>query len=229
MGSGYYFSVNPAEDTKITEEALEREFIEEIIEGVDNTGIKIGVIGEIGCTWPLKRGEKKVLSVAARTQKRIGIPISIHPGQHSDAPFEILDVLISAGAQPEHVIIGHLERTLLTYESLEKLAKTGCYMEFDAFGKEGYFSASAKTDLSVDIPNDHYRINMIIKLMQGGYGDQILVSQDICTKDMMTLYGGYGYAHILKRALPIMQLKGMSEKDIMKIIRDNPQRAFTIF
>lgn len=102
-------------------------------------------------------------------------------------------------------------------------------MEFDAFGKEGYFSASAKTDLSADIPNDHYRINMIIQLMQGDHGDQILVSQDICTKDMMTLYGGYGYAHILKRAVPIMQLKGMSEKDIMKILRDNPQRAFTIF
>jgi len=39
---------------------------------------------------------------------------------------------------------------------------------------------------------------MIIQLMQGGYGGQILISQDIRTKDMMTLYGGYRHAHILK-------------------------------
>ena len=189
----------------------------------------MGVIGELGCSWPLKKEEKKVLSAAARVQKITGIPISIHPGQHHDSPFEILGVLTAAGGQPNHIIMSHLERTLPDYEYMEKLAKTGCYMEFDAFGKEGYFSAAAKTDLSIDIPNDHYRINMIFQLMQGGYDDQILVSQDICTKDMMTLYGGYGYAHILKRAVPIMRIKGMTEKNIMKILKDNPQKIFTIF
>ncbi|MCJ7790125.1 MAG: hypothetical protein MUP69_08090 [Candidatus Atribacteria bacterium] len=229
MGAGYFVSEASTEIYQLSEKILENEFIKEVIEGVDNTGIKVGVIGELGCSWPLKRGEKKVLSAAARVQKITGIPISIHPGQHPDSPFEILDILISVGAKPEHIIIGHLERTLLTYESMEKFAKTGCYMEFDAFGKEGYFSAATKTDLSVDIPNDHYRINMIIQLMQEGYGDQILVSQDICTKDMLNLYGGYGYAHILKRAVPIMRLKGMSEKDIMKVLKDNPQKVFTIF
>ena len=229
MGAGYLISENSSKMFQLSEKNLENEFITEILEGVDNTGIRIGVIGELVCSHPLKKEEKKVLSAAARTQKITGVPISIHSGQHPDSPFEILDILVSEGGQPDHIIMCHLERTLLDYQRMEKFAKTGCYLEFDAFGKEGYFSAAVKSDLSVDIPNDHYRINMVIRLMQGGYGDQILVSQDICTKDMMTLYGGYGYAHILKRAVPIMRIKGMPEKDIMKIIRDNPQKAFTIF
>ena len=229
MGAGYFISKVSSKTYQLSEKILENEFVKEILEGVDNLGIRVGVIGEIGCSWPIKEEEKKVLSAAARAQKITGIPISIHPGQHPDSPFEILDILVSVGGQPDHIIMSHLERTLLNYEYMERFAKTGCYMEFDAFGKEGYFSAAAETELSVDIPNDHHRINMIIQLMQGGYGDQILVSQDICTKDMMTLYGGYGYAHILKRVIPIMRIKGLTEKDIMKIISNNPQKAFTIF
>lgn len=229
MGAGYFISEAPTETCQLSEKFVESELIKEIIEGVDNSSIRVGIIGELGCSWPLKKEEKKVLSAAARAQKITGIPISIHPGQHHDSPFEILDILVAAGGQPDHIIMGHLERTLPNYKYMEKFAKAGCYMEFDAFGKEGYFSAAAKTDLSVDIPNDHYRINMIFQLIQGGYGDQVLVSQDICTKDMMTLYGGYGYAHILKRAVPIMRIKGLTEKSIMKILRDNPQKVFTIF
>jgi len=229
MGAGYLISESSRKMFQLSEKELENEFMTEILEGVDNTGIRIGVIGELVCSYPLKEEEKKVLSAAARTQKMTGLPISIHPGQHPDSPFEILDILVSEGGQPEHIIVGHIERTLLNYKRMEKFAKTGCYLEFDAFGKEGYFSAAVKSDLSIDIPNDHQRINLIFQLMKDGYVDQILASQDICTKDMMTLYGGYGYAHILKRAVPIMRIKGISEKDVKKIISDNPQRAFTVF
>ena len=229
MGAGYFISGASTDVAGMTEHDIANEFVHEIVEGVDNLGIKVGIVGELGCTWPLTEDEKKVLSAAAKAQEKTGVPISIHPGQHPDSPFEILDVLVSAGAKVEHIIMGHIERTLLTLESLEMLAKTGCYLEFDAFGKEGYFSGAAKTDLSLDIPNDHSRINTIISLLKKGYGDQLLISQDICTKDMMSIYGGYGYAHILKRAVPIMRLKGLKERDIMKIIKENPQRALTFF
>jgi phosphotriesterase-related protein len=229
MGAGYFVSGSSNEISQLSEKSIEEEFVKEVFEGVDDSGIRIGVIGELGCSWPLKKEEKKILSAAGRAQKITGIPISIHPGQHTDAPFKILDILIAAGGDPSHIIMSHLERTLLSFKYMEKFAKTGCHMEFDAFGKEGYFSSATKTDLSLDIPNDHYRINMIIKLIQAGYGDQLLISQDICTKDMLIRYGGYGYAHILKRAVPIMRLKGMKENDIMRILKNNPQRVFTIF
>ena len=230
MGAGYFLSSSLEKIKQLSIEEIEKEFIKEAFEGVDGSEIKIGVIGELGCSWPLKDEEKKILIAAARAQKVTGIPISIHPGQHPDSPFEIVDALVSAGGEARHIIMGHLERTLLSYELMEKFAKTGCYLEFDGFGKEGYFSSATKADLSIDIPNDHYRINMIMKIIQAGYGDQLLISQDICTKDMLLGYGGYGYAHILKRVVPIMRLKGMREQeDIMRILKNNPQKAFAIF
>lgn len=229
MGAGYFVSDASQEVSFFTEEEIYNEFVKEFKDGVDGTGIKIGVIGELGCTWPLKQEEKKVLSAAAKAQKSTGLAISIHPGQHPDSPFEIIDFLASAGAHLEHVIMGHIERTLLSFEAIENLLKKGCYVEFDAFGKEGYFSSAAKHDLSIDIPNDHLKINMIKNLIQNGYGEKLLVSQDICTKDMTVTYGGYGYAHILKRAVPIMRLKGLTDDDIFMITCNNPQKAFTIF
>ncbi len=230
MGTGYFLSHSNSYDeiNQLGIEKIKEEFVKEAFVGVDNTGIKIGVIGELVCSYPLKEEERKILIAAGKAQTITKLPISIHPGQHHDSPFEILDILNEAGVKSDNVIIGHLERTLLSYELMEKLAKTGCYLELDNFGKEGYFSSATKSDLSIDIPNDHYRVNMLMDLVRAGYEDQLLVSQDICTKDMTIKYGGYGFAHILKRVVPIMRLKGMEERTIKQILEVNPQRVFTI-
>ena len=55
-----------------SEDDLTREMIDDITVGVGNTGIKSGIIGEIGCTWPLHDNERKVLRAAARAQKETG-------------------------------------------------------------------------------------------------------------------------------------------------------------
>jgi phosphotriesterase-related protein len=62
-------------------------------------------------------------------------------------------------------------------------------------------------------------------LIKDGYINQILVGQDICFKDCLTLYGGFGYAHILNNVMPLMRAKGMSEEQIDTIVVENPRRA----
>ena len=42
--------------------------VKELTEGVGDTTIKCGVIGEIGCSWPLTPAEKKSLLAAAAAQ-----------------------------------------------------------------------------------------------------------------------------------------------------------------
>ena len=58
---------------------------------MDGTGIKAGIIGEVGCTWPLTDNERKSLAAAAAAQRETGAAILIHPGRHPDAPPEIMD------------------------------------------------------------------------------------------------------------------------------------------
>jgi phosphotriesterase-related protein len=51
------------------------------------------------------------------------------------------------------------------------------------------------------------------------------MSHDICFKYLLTSYGGYGYAHILRDILPIMRSKGVSEEQIHTVLVENPKRV----
>ncbi|KAH9364573.1 hypothetical protein HPB48_006050 [Haemaphysalis longicornis] len=97
-------------------EQLEKEFIADINEGADGTDSRCGVIGELGCSWPLhgeyKRSpsnsnarpfdfEKRVLQAAASAQESTGAPAIIHPGRDPKAPSEIARLFSEAGGKDE--------------------------------------------------------------------------------------------------------------------------------
>lgn len=74
--------------------------VEEIVGGgIGGSGMQCGLIGEIGCSWPLTKTEKKSLEAAALAQKETGAPLLIHPGVNPKAPFEILDILEASGRE----------------------------------------------------------------------------------------------------------------------------------
>ena len=60
----------------------------------------------------------------------------IHPGIGEEAPLEILDILEAAGADAGHTVIGHMDRTVFNNENVLRLARRGCYIEYDLFGSE---------------------------------------------------------------------------------------------
>ena len=70
MGSGYYIAAShkPDMDAK-TEEEITEEIVQDITEGVGDTKIRAGIIGEIGTSWPMTKNELKSLRAAARAQK----------------------------------------------------------------------------------------------------------------------------------------------------------------
>lgn len=223
MGSGYYVwpAHGPEMDTK-TEDQILQEFVQDITEGVADTGIKSGIIGELGTSSPLHPNERKVLLAGARAQQITGAPISIHAPRDEADPLKVITILTDAGADPHHIVMCDIDRTLLTHERRVELAQSGCYLEYDHFGQLGYYVMP-----EVDMPNDHYRINEIIQLIKAGYLNQILIAHDICFKTMQCRYGGHGYAHILKYVVPLMRLKGMTEEQIHTLLVENPKRVLT--
>ena len=46
--------------------------VKEICEGVEGTGVKCGVIGEVGVSWPMTDFEKKSLKASALAQQQTG-------------------------------------------------------------------------------------------------------------------------------------------------------------
>jgi phosphotriesterase-related protein len=225
MGSGYYLAVShpPQMDSKREEEIAE-EIVQDIMTGVGASSIHAGLIGEIGCSWPLADNERKSLRAAARAQRLTGAALNVHPGQHEEAAMQIMTLLDEAGADLSRTIIDHMDRAVRQSKDRLELAKRGCYLEYDLFGREGYYPMKHRV---IDLPNDHQRINEIMELMDAGYLNQILISQDIWNKIQRRAYGGWGYGHILRNTVPVMRVKGISDDEIRTVIVENPGRVFT--
>lgn len=69
---------------------------------------------------------------------------------------------------------------------LLKFAATGVYCQFDLFGTECSFY---QLHTEFDMPSDAQRMDHIIRLIDEGYEDRILISQDIHTKHRLVSFG----------------------------------------
>lgn len=223
-GTGYYVLRGSGSDAleRKSDTALADEIAADILEGADGTDIRCGIIGEIGCSWPLLERERKSLRAAARAQQRTGAAITIHPGRHEHSPMEIIRLLEAAGADPGRVIMGHIDRTGFLPGTLREIARTGCYLEYDIFGGNPFYPLHLGV---FDRPCDRERIEQIKGLIDDGYLEQLLISQDTCLKTKLVRFGGQGYAHILRNIVPQMLARGITEAHLKTLMQDNPQRV----
>lgn len=225
MGASYY--VEPAYPQKMddkTEDEIVEEIVRDVLVGVDDTGVRSGIIGEVGCSWPVTANERKVLRASGRAQRLTGAPLTIHPGRNEMAPLEIVAVLQEVGTDLTRTIICHIDRTVMQHTTLKKLAETGCILQYDLFGTEySYY----RLNPLFDMPSDAQRMQRLAWLIAEGHGKQITISHDIDAKYSLVRYGGFGYAHILENIVPRMRKKGFREADIQAIIVDNPKRVLT--
>lgn len=226
MGCGYYVATtHPERLDHQDEDELCAELTDDIVVGSTPGGeVRAGIIGEIGCSWPLHASERKVLRAAAMAQVNTGTAITIHPGRDPAAPHEILDVIEGAGGDSSRTVMGHLDRTYQRFSDLLGLARRGCYLEFDMFGMESaYYPFGA-----VDMPNDGRRIDLIIRLITAGFLEKIVISHDIAFKHTLVRYGGLGYSHILTNVVPKMREKGLTDSEIDCILIENPRRMLSL-
>ena len=225
MGTSYYVDKShPKNMDEIKESTITQMIIDDITHGVGDTNIKAGIIGEIGCSWPLTKNETKVLRASAAAQAETGVAILIHPGRDEESPKEIIKILKESGADLTRTIMGHLDRTVSSYDVLIEIAENGCYLEYDLFGQETSFYPLSNFDML----SDGQRIDYLIYLISKGYEKQIVIAQDICTKHRLQKYGGHGFSHIIENVIPHMIEKGMSRKQIDNIIINNPANILAI-
>src|SRR5688572_8440424 len=134
MGAGYYVAAaHPADMDRRSEDSLVREIVGEVTVGVGTTGVKAGLIGEIGNTWPWTENEKKVVRAAVEAQRQTGAPLMIHPGRDQTAPMQLLELVRKQGGDLQRTIMCHIERTISDERLLYDLAATGIWLEYDLF------------------------------------------------------------------------------------------------
>ncbi len=102
----------------------------------------------------------------------------------------------------------------------------GCYLEFDAFGHLGY--PHLEQGRLLNLTGDIDRLRTIRRWVDEGFIERQLISGDICFKDCLTAYGGYGYGHIPANVMPLMRRAGFSQSEIETIVIENPKRVLPL-
>jgi phosphotriesterase-related protein len=183
--------------------------------------VAAGLIGEIGVSKDFTEEETKVLRGAARASRLTGVPLSIHlPGWERHA-HRVLDVIEGEGADLRHTVLCHMNPSGHDREYQRSLADRGAFLEYDMIGMD-YFYA----DQQAQSPSDEENAAAIRGLVDDGYATQVLISQDVFLKMMLTRFGGYGYGYILKHFVPRLKRHGLDQPTIDLLMTANPRRVF---
>ena len=220
MGTGFYVGeTHPKALDSMTDEAIGDLMVGELTEGVD--GICAGYIGEIGISEIFDDKERRVLRAAAIAHKKTGAAINVHINPWTTNGIEAADILLSAGVAPDKICISHVDvenREDYIYALLQK----GVYVEFDNFGKEYYIRREVRNSGYGLFVHDTERVTLLKKLIDDGFVNQLLLACDVCLKNLLHKYGGWGYDHVLSNIVPMMEDEGITQEQILTMLQKNP-------
>ncbi|MBE7040501.1 MAG: hypothetical protein E7400_00880 [Ruminococcaceae bacterium] len=221
-GCGLYTGLTiPEPYSKMNEDELACWMIDEIKNGDPETGIKPGVIGEIGTSETVEPLEATSLRAAAYANLETGLPIYIHTYPWSRASLDAIDILVREGVKPEQICICHLD-VAFDHEYLSLVFDTGAYAMFDNFGKEYYFPKTEAVFSGGPFETDLDRVRMIIRIVKEGHADRLMLATDVCLKSLLHSFGGWSYDHIFTNIAMMMENEGIAKEDIDTILMKNP-------
>jgi phosphotriesterase-related protein len=216
-GCGIYRAIAHADWVRAASFAgLRDRFVGWAKEGLPGTSIRPGLFGEIGTSSPIHEDELKVLRATGQAQLATGLSINVHAALWQREGNRILDILEEEGVQPERVAISHLDE-LLDFDYHRTLAQRGAWLGYDTFGSEFRFGDERE-------PTDAERIHHLQRMLDAGWAEQILLSQDVCNKLHLRHFGGRGYAHLLTDIVPKLREGGVDERTIYRLLVTNPAR-----
>jgi phosphotriesterase-related protein len=220
MGCGHYIAgAHPAWVRDASVEALADELIRDLTEGVRDTGVRAGVIGEIGTSDPVRPAEAKVLEAACRAQLATGAALFVHLDPWGRNGHAVLDLVEAAGVALDRVALCHLDPSLAERPTfIGSLAARGAWVSIDIWGDEDAYGGRG-------MPTDRRRAAAVHQALDDGWLGQLLIAQDVCLKTQLRAYGGRGYDHVLTGVPSLLLGAGLPLGVIPQLLVDNPRRV----
>jgi phosphotriesterase-related protein len=194
-----------------SEEALADWMLSELEDGIEESGVRAAWIklsaGDDGIT----ETEAKILRAAARAGARTNAIIGSHTIRGRVVK-EQLAIIEDAGYSATRFISIHTQAEPDFNLHLE-IARRGAWIEYDGIGGWG---------------EDDTYVENINRVLDAGYGDQLLLSQDRGWFDPALPGGGTPkpYTYLFETFLPKLRSSGVDAGTIDKLTRVNPFRAF---
>lgn len=215
LGCGWYRETyyEPYLNRWKTDQVAEQ-MVTDITEGIDGSGVRAGIIGEIGAhaTW-VSALEERVLRAAGRAHRRTGLTVTLHAtrGPHG---LDMLDILREEGVDPRRVVVGHAQ-SYPVFEYHAEIARRGAFISFDRMGGATNEYDRQKT------------LRMLKAVLDAGLIRNLVLSHDVCYRSDLATYGGSGYTFLSTEFSRFFEQVGLDDEAFHQIMVDNPRRALT--
>lgn len=215
MGSGWYReAVYPRYVWEESANELADRIVTEVRQGVGDTSVRPGFIGEIGTgRLAISPAEERVLRAAARAQRKTGLTIVTHTTHFGELAIEQLDLLREEGIGADRVVVSHLGDRIGLGVVL-RIAERGAWLGIDNLGLDGGYAPLQE------------KAKLVAALIHEGFGNRIILGNDTCTTTQLVAYGGQGYANMIQNFIPRLRTVGLAEGDIENLTVTNPAQAF---
>lgn len=222
VGSSFYrHQYAAAELDRMPTADLADLIVSELTEGIGDTSVRAGVIGEIGCDRFLMPVEERIFRASARAQARTGAPVNVHAARWPVAHMQ-LDLLAEEGCDLSRVVVSHCDTvgSSTWYEREDVLgyhrsiAERGAYVEFDTL----------RTSSRLSEPEMDRRIDYVQHLVAEGHLERILLSHDIFFTSQLQSNGGGGMTVVTTYFADRMRSRGITEEQLRTLFVDNPRR-----
>ena len=197
--------------------------VAEVMEGMDRHSYNGPIVERIQARAGLLKGasdynrisnvSQKLFHAVAEAQSITGAPISTHTEEGTMGP-EQIRLLTDLGVPADSIIICHTDRNPdLEYHIA--MLESGVFLEYDNASRIKYWP-------------DSMIIDLIVKVVEAGFGDQILLGTDFALRSYWKAYGGGpGMAHLAESFIPRLMRNGLDAETIAKFMIHNPARAFS--
>lgn len=189
--------------------------------GIDDTGVRPGLI-KVGINGgELTEVETKIIDAAALAHRATGLTIGAHvgpwrptpPGYNAQSARAQIDRLETAGVDASAFIWFHAqnEKDGLTHM---KAAQRGAWISYDG--------------VAPDTVDQH--VALIVQMKAAGLLDQVLVSHDAGWYSVGEPGGGTfrPFTTVFTALIPALKAGGLSDADIDTLFVRNPARAFSV-
>ena len=231
LSTGFYVEGSTPEPFHSLSEAecVER-FRKELEEGIQDSGVRAGLIKAASNKAKLTDWEVKVLRGAAKVQSETGVPVCLHSCEGARSQF---DLLVTNGADPERLYFSHVEAEFgWEGRTLREEAK---YLE--AICKEGGSLFFNNYLFEFDTPHEDM-MYLMHYLLDKGYLKRLLFGMDVNFNiaDDGTIWMEAEKEHpetrqrtweaIYTGFMPLLKSWGFTDAHIKTIFVDNPRNMF---
>ncbi|ARB20099.1 MULTISPECIES: phosphotriesterase family protein [Enterobacteriaceae] len=216
--SGPYLEKFEGEKLHQQVDILARTIDRELNEGIDGTDIRAGMIGEIGVSPEFTDAEKNGLRAASLAWKdNPDVSINIHMPGWLRRGDEVLDIVLrEMGVSPRKVSLAHSDPSGKDLDYQRRMLDRGVWLEFDMIGLDITFPKEGVA------PGVQETADAVSKLIELGYGDQLVLSHDVFLKQMWAKNGGNGWGFVPNVFLGYLSSRGVDAESVKKLCVDNP-------